>query len=237
MFFSDVVGIEFEPFSVVHYLLFLFIITGSILIFVFRERLRHSPYERRIAIGIATFAFLWEIALYTWKIANGLWTWDGGLPLGLCGMTLYIAIFAMYFKRYQLFEIGYYWTWGAIASVLFPDIPFSYDRFRFYQFMFGHMLFFFMFLYMIFVYQWYPTWRSFKKSVIALSIITAIFTLVSNITDTNLMFMKESEGTPLSMFEGGPYALYVLGVVGLALVVMFVWHIPWIIYDKKRANQ
>ena len=72
----------------------------------------------------ASFALLWELALYAWKIGNHIWTWDDGLPLSLCGMTLYIAIAAMYKKDFKLFEIGYYWTFGAVASVLFPDILF-----------------------------------------------------------------------------------------------------------------
>lgn len=236
MFFSDQVGIEFEPFSFVHILLFIFILVGSIFIIVFRNRIRHFKYERQLAIGIATFALLWEIALYTWIAVHGNWSWGENLPLGLCGMTLYVAIFAMYYRKFELFQIGYYWTWGAIASVLFPDILYSYDRFRFYQFMFGHMLFFFMYLYMIFVYQWYPTWKSWRKSIITLSIITVILTIASFATNSNLMFLRESEGTPLSMFEGGPYIFYLIGTITLALTVMTTWHIPWIIYHKKQAK-
>lgn len=236
MFFTDEVGLIFEPFGWLHISLFIIVITGVLLIVYFRKVLRNHPKERTIAIVIASFAFVWEIGLYAWKIGNGLWSWDDGLPLGLCGLTLYVAIFAMYFKKFSLFEIGYYWTWGAIASVLFPDILYSIDRFRFYQFMFGHMFFFFMFVYMIAVYQWYPTWKSWRKSVLTLSLITVILTITSFITDTNLMFMRESEGTPLELFEGGPYIFYFIGVVGLAFIIMTVWQLPWHFYHKRTKS-
>ena len=89
---------------------------------------------------------------------------------------------------------------------------------------------------MIFIYQWYPTWKSWRKSIRTLSIITVILTVTSFVTDTNLMFMRESEGTPLSMFEGGPYILYFLGTISLALLVMTIWQIPWILYRQKQTK-
>ncbi len=237
MFFSDQVGLEFVPFGWLHILLLVLVIAGGVTIFLLRERIRSSPNERRIAIAMASFALLWELGLYAWKVGNGIWTWDDGLPLGLCGLTLYLAIAAIFFKRFGLFEIGYYWTWGAIASVLFPDIAYSVDRFRFYQFMFGHMFFFFMYLYMIFVYQWYPTWRSWRKSGVTLGIITVILIIAANVTNTNLNFMLEAEDTPLTMFEGGSYLIYLLGTISLSVAIMTVWHLPWMIYHRKqKAN-
>lgn len=228
MFFSDVVGVEFEAFGLLHILFFILTLGGSLLIFIKRDWIRNHPKERWIAISLATIALALEIGLYIWTVAHGRWTWDGGIPFfSLCGMTLYLGIAATYTKSYKIFEIGYFWTWGAIASVLFPDIPYSFDRFRFYQFMIGHMMFFFLFLYMIFVYQWRPTWKSFQKSTLVLFVIAVIYTVLSNLTNTNLMFMAESDGTPLSMFEGGAYIWYLIGTVGLSFAVMAVWMVPF----------
>ena len=240
MFFSNEVGIPFESFSLLHLLLFVFIAIGVTAIVLLRDNLRSWRFERRLAIGLASFALLWEFALYAWKVGNGIWTWDDGLPLGLCGLTLYLGMFAMFFHNKKAFLIGYFWTWGAIASVLFPDIGFSYDRFRFYQFMFGHMFFFFLYMYMIFVYRWVPSWKDYLRSLVILFVIGMIFLVVSHLTDTNLMFMVESEGTPLSMFEGGSYLWYVTGTIGLSAVVMAVWMLPFQLQAtllKQKVNQ
>lgn len=237
MFFSDDVGRVFEPFSFLHILLFILIIAGIVLLYVFRERIRNHPKERYIAKGMALFALIWEFALYAWKLGNGFRDPVDILPIGLCAFTLYFGMFALFFKKKIVFEIGYFWTWGALASVLFPDITYSIDRFRFYQFMIGHMFFFFMYIYMIFVYQWYPTWKSWRKSVITLVSITILMIILSNLFQENLMFMLESDGTPFSMFEGHGYALYLIGVISLSFVIMTVWFTPFLIRNKILKNQ
>lgn len=143
--------------------------------------------------------------------------------------TLYLGMFSLFFKNKTGFEIGYFWTAGALASVLFPDIAYSYDRFRFYQFMIGHMFFFFMYIYMIFVYQWYPTWKSWRKSVIVLLSITGLMILLSNLTGENLMFMLNADGTPFSIFEGNGYFVYLVGVIGLSFILVTLWYLPFLL--------
>lgn len=237
MFFSDEVGEIFEAFSFLHILLFIFTLIGITLIIVFKAKIREYKYERRIAKGMALFALIWEFSLYAWKIGNGETELLQILPIGLCGFTLFLGIVALYFKKFVLFEIGYFWVWGALASILFPDISYSYDRFRFYQFMIGHMFFFFMYMYMIFVYKWYPTWKSLWKSVITLIIVSVVLAIISNLTNENLMFMLESGGTPLSIFEGYGYAVYLLGVVSLSAGIILLWFTPFLIVEKLHKKQ
>lgn len=237
MFFSDVAGVEFQPFGFLHILFMILVILGSVLIYIYRDWLRNHPKERWIAVSLVLFGLFWELALYVWKIAHSDWTWYGGIPFfSLCGMTLYVGMAALLFKNFRLFEIGYFWTWGAIASVLFPDILHSYDRFRFYQFMFGHMAFFYMFIYMIFIYRWRVTWKSFQLSTTTLFVIAILYTAMSNLTGENLMFMLRSDGTPLSMFEGGPYIFYVIGTIVLSFVVMAVWMVPFHVTSKQTKS-
>lgn len=237
LFFSDEIGVEFIPFGLLHLLLFAIVIIGSSFIIIYRRKIREYKFERRIAKSIAVFAFSWEIALYVWYLINGIWEWEHSLPISLCAFTLFIGIFSLIFKKFSLFEIGYFWTWGAIASVLFPDIPYSFDRFRFYQFMFGHMLFFFMYVYMISVYKWYPNWKSWKKSCITLTTIVIILIITSNVTGKNLMFMLNGAGSPFEMFEGGSYFMYLFGVITMSFSIIFIWFIPWIFYHRVKNRK
>jgi len=237
VFFGDSIGIEFEAFSFIHLMLFVLVLVGATLIYVYRGKLRNYKHERKIAKTVAVLALLWELALYAWFVGNGTWSWAANLPIGLCGITLYIGIAALYFKNYKIFAIGYFWTWGAIASVLFPDIPYSYDRWRFYQFMFGHLNFFFMFLYMIFVYKWYPTWKDWKRSCIALSSIVVVLIITSNVINENLMFMLNGDGSPFEMFEQFGYIGYLIGVVTMSFGIIFIWFIPFIIYHRRNNHE
>jgi len=225
MFFSHEPGLAFKEFGLAHNLLFVVTILGLILIYVFRQQLRNYKYEKQLRYGIAIFALIWEIGLYVFKYtAPVIDSWDKIFPFGsLCGITLYVGIVVFLTKSYRLYEIGYFWTFGAIASLMFPDIPFSFDRYRFYQFMIGHALFFYMFAYMMFVHNFIPTFKSYIKSFITLFIIAIISVVINVALDVNFLFLKEAEGTPFEMFEGGSQFVYILLVILTAALVMFAW--------------
>ncbi len=87
-----------------------------------------------------------EVSLQLWLVLNGNWTAKANLPVGLCSFSLYLGVFVMFTKNYKVFEIAYFWSIGGVISVLFPDILYGPDNFRYYNFLFLHMVFFFMYL-------------------------------------------------------------------------------------------
>ncbi len=233
-FFSDVTGLELAEFGLLHISLILLIILGSVLIYIYRDKLRNYKHEKRVRYTMASFALLFEFSLYAWKIGNGIWTWEDGLPIGVCGLTLYLAIIAMYTKKFNIFEIGIFWSFGAVASVMFPDTPYSVDRFRFYQYMFGHMFFFFMYIYMLFVLEFVPTFKSFKKSYIVMFITAVTLLAVNSILNTNFFYLVESDETPFEIFEGNGQALYLIGIYIAVSLLMSIWYLPFYVYNKKH---
>ncbi|OQX93326.1 MAG: hypothetical protein B6I17_03180 [Tenericutes bacterium 4572_104] len=237
MFFSDQAGHVFEAYSFIHFLLIAIIIIGIILLYHFQDKIREYKHERLLAKSIALFALFWEFSFYAWKLYNGVRDPLLILPIGLCAYTLYVGIISLFFKNKKLFMIGYFWVWGALASVLFPNISYSYDRFRFYQYTISHMFFFFMYIYMIFVYKWHPTIKDLKKSIMTLSIIALLMIIFSNLFNENLMFMLNSEETPFSMFEGHGYFVYLLGVITLSFIITSFMYFPFWIYYRKIINK
>lgn len=236
MFFSDQVGKEFQTFGLLHIFIFIVVIVCIVLIVLFRKRIGNYKHERIMAKAFAVVALLWEFSLYGWKIANGESDLSLILPIGLCAFTLFIGLYGMFFKSKTAFIIGYFWTWSAFAALLFPDIGYSYDRFRFYQYMFGHIGFLLMFVYMMFVYEWYPNFNAFKLSIYTLTVITFILTILSNLTNKNLMYTLSGDGSPFEMFESFGYPLYLTGVVLTTILFMFIWYIPFIIYHKRTKQ-
>lgn len=237
-FFGSSQGIEFVEFGFVHFILLFMILIGTYLIYNFRTQLLNYKYEKHVRYTLAAFAIAWEVALYIWVSINIGWDWgENLLILSLCGLALILAIISMFTLNYKVFEIGYFWSIGGLVSVLFPDITYSIDRFRFYQFMFGHMLFFYMFMYLLFVHNFIPTFKSFKKSIGILFAYCMIMLIPNYVWGTNGLFLKESEGTPFEIFEGGPYILYLTGVILLASIVMYLWFLLVHFYEVKVYNK
>ncbi|MBU1020765.1 MAG: TIGR02206 family membrane protein, partial [Firmicutes bacterium] len=216
-FFSDSVGIEFQAWGIYHYIPIFLVIFGVMLIFFFRKKIRSSQKEKTIRYILGSIGIVSEVSLQLWIFLNGNYTLRENLPIGLCAFSLFMGIYVMFTKSYKVFEVAYFWAIGGVVSVLFPDILYGPDRFRYYQFLFGHMIFFFMFMYMLFVHQFIPTWKSYKKSFIILFFIVFLFIIpVNNIFDTNFMYLLEPGDTPFSLFWGNGYALYLFGCISLS---------------------
>ena len=202
-FFSASTGIPLQPFDAFHTLSLLLIIVTVLTIYLSREKLRGWKNEQQFRYALGSFSIIWEIALHLWQYANGLWNWADSAPIGLCTFSLFMGIYIMFTKSYRVFEIGYFWAIGGVASILFPDIPFGPDRFRFYQYVLGHLVFFVMFMYMVFVHEYYPNWQSFKKALGLLVLVVFAFILPLNwLTEANFLFVMRADGTPFEIFEG-----------------------------------
>ena len=61
MFFSDEIGMEIAEYGIWYFIPLIFIVTGVILIYVFRNQLRDYKHEKWIRYGMGIFAILGEI--------------------------------------------------------------------------------------------------------------------------------------------------------------------------------
>ncbi|MGD9909813.1 MAG: TIGR02206 family membrane protein [Candidatus Izemoplasmatales bacterium] len=236
-FFSSTVGITFEPFGVYHIIILFITFLAIFLVYQFRLRIRLSKHEKAFRYTLAFIGIFFELSLHLWQIFNGIWTYQDSFPLALCFISLVLGIYVMFTKSYSAFEIGYFWAIGAVASILFPDIPYGPDRFRFYQFLFSHMNFFIMFMYMVFVHQYYPTFKSFKKSIIYLILLVFCIVLpIDYFTNANFLFLINSAGTPFEIFEGYGYGIYLLGIVSLSILVEIIWFLPIYFFTKNKLK-
>ena len=224
----------FQTFSLNHIIPMLIIVVGVILIYVNRERLRNSKYEKHIRYSIAVIAILTEVSFQVWQGAHGTWNFVESLPLHLCRLTNYLGIYIMFTKNNRVFDIAYFWSLAGVVSILFPDILHGPDRFRYYHFMISHILFFFMYMYLLFVNELKLSFTSWKKSFVTLFLLaTVIIIPVNNIFDMNYMYLLYPGDTPFSIFYGGSYLIYIIGCIGLTMIVITLWYIPIYFYNKK----
>ena len=79
MFFSDEIGMEIAEFGIWYFIPLILIISGVILIYIFRNQLRDFKHEKWIRYGLGIFAIFMEISLHVWKIANGIWHFPDSL--------------------------------------------------------------------------------------------------------------------------------------------------------------
>ncbi len=234
-FFSYTEGINtFQTFSLNHILPIFVIIVGVVLIYLNKDRLRESKYEKHIRYSIAIIAIITEVSFQLWQGFHGTWNFAESLPLHLCRLTNYLGIYIMFTKNNKVFDIAYFWSLAGVVSILFPDILHGPDRYRYYHFMISHILFFFMYMYLLFVNELTLNFKSWKKSFAALFLLaTVIIIPINNIFNMNYMYLLYPENTPFSIFYGGSYILYITGCIGLTMIVITVWYLPIHFYNRK----
>lgn len=233
-FFSHTIGIEFKEWGIYHFIPISIIIIGVLLIYYFRNEIRDSKNEKYFRYTMGTIGILAEISLQIWKLSTGNYVLND-LPIGICSFSMYMSIYVMFTKSFKVYEIAYFWAIGGVVSILFPDILYGPDRFRYYEYVIGHTSFFFMIMYMLFVHDFIPTFNSFKKSFLSLLALVLVFIIpFNNIFNTNFMYLLEPGDTPFEIFWGSGYFLYIVGCIILSMIVIVFWYIPIVLYSKHK---
>jgi hypothetical integral membrane protein (TIGR02206 family) len=233
-FFSHTIGIEFKEWGIYHFIPLLLIIVGVFLIYYYRNEIRESKNEKYFRYALGSLGIITEITLQLWKASEGNYVLND-LPIGVCAFSMFMSIYIMFTKNLKVYEIAYFWAIGGVVSILFPDILYGPDRYRYYQYVIGHVSFFFMIMYMLFVYDYIPTFNSFKKSYLLLLGVVLLFIIpFNNIFDTNFMYLLEPGDTPFEIFWGKGYFLYLLGSMVLSTIVIYVWYLPIVLYTNYK---
>jgi hypothetical integral membrane protein (TIGR02206 family) len=237
MFFSNKIGIDLVFMGPWHLLQIAITAIVIFLIVYFKEDIRKSKYERFFRYSLAFFMISLEVGYHIWQAVNGTWTLIHNLPFDLCTITMYLAAITIVTKNRTLFNISFFWAFGGILSVLFPEIPYGPDRYRYFHFFLIHMTFIWAFIYMIFVYDYRPTLKQFFISCGLLFIISVGFMLPFDLlVKENFMFMVNPGGTPLYLIHSYGAFIYTVGVIGIMLIIALSWYLPIYIYLRKTKK-
>lgn len=240
MFFSDEIGIELAFFGPWHLLQIL--ITGLVIFLIIRykDQLRESKYEKTIRYITGGTLIVIQLSYYIWSASVGKLSFVNNLPLGVCTINIFVSIYIIFSKNEKVFNIIYFWGLGAILSVVFPDILFGPDRYRYYQFFYAHMMFLWIYMYMIFVHGYRPGLKDLRNSALLLFVVAVCIALpLSFILDHNYMFMLNAGGTPLEILEPLGQVIYVIGTVLVILIIMAIYYSPiyfFVIRKEKKVD-
>ena len=236
-----------EPFDAFHLSAIAVLALLGFLAVVFRRRFRSDPELERRVLWIATaVAVILEIALHICEYFSLPFHafLRSLIPLELCAITLWMAVALCFTRNRGLFEILYFWSIGAVASLAFANLDGAGpDRFRYYQYFGTHGYTVLTVAYFAIVHGYHPVFSSFLKAVGILLPITAVIRLLDlafadppwSFNYMYMLYPPEVE-TPLEAFgEGwGYYAAF----VALGIALLFLAWVPWGIasFFRKRSR-
>ncbi len=162
--------------------------------------------------------------------------WQRSLPLDLCRINEFLCVYLLLARSYRAFEVAYFLAMaGSVTALLMPDLVHGFPDMRFLLFFSSHGLAVLAVLYAISGYGFRPTLRSVGTTFAFLAVYTLIIAGVNIVLDANYLFLRQKpEGASVMDFMG-PWPVYVVGLIGLAMVLCFLCYLPFAFLRRRRA--
>lgn len=243
-FFGAGSEIEFEIFTLPHFIPIIIMFLLIFLIYHFKDQLRDTQADINIRYAMAFILIISEMSYY-WRLV-GMPSLGPNpvehLPIAVCGWVAIFCSFMVIGKSQTLFDISYFWLFaGSIFALLTPTVI-SYTgptRFRYYQFWIEHIGGFIAILYMIFVHKMRPNIKSMIKSYVALIIMCIIAYNANNLigNGANYLYMARPEAAPSILDILPPHFVLRLVIMAVAITLLFgVAYLPWYLKDKRERT-
>ncbi|GHV29655.1 permease [Clostridia bacterium] len=231
---------NFEKYETAHMLVFCLLAAAVMLMVIFKDRIT-PQMDRTFKVGATALTMVLELGWHVWNYRNGYNFVGNLIYLDLCAITLILAYIFNLSKKgsiaKKVFPLVYFWSVGAISSILFPALSHGPDKFRFYHFFWVHGYIVLTALYGTIVnghrIDIKDYWKTLKTSVVF-----GVFVgTVDKLFGQNYMFLAgpPDTATPLDNLGDGP--VYYLNLLLLSAFFLFLVYLPHWFKDAvdKRA--
>ncbi len=148
------------------------------------------------------------------------------LPLHICNFTLFFVGIMLIKKSYRIFRFSYFWSVGAIAAILTPDLTESFPNLLNISFFFTHFLLIAGVIYSIKYYCFSPKFKDVITSFGLLNAIMIMIFPINFILDTNFMYLRERPLGEVFWFLGG-WPVYIIWFDIITFILFILFYIPF----------
>ena len=243
-FFGQGTEVEFENFTLAHFLPILVAAGVIFAIWHCREKLQKCEKEPNFRYVLAFMLIVAEMS-YFWRLV-GIPELDPNpvdhLPITVCGWAVIFCSYMLVGKCQSLFDIAYFWVFSGTVFALITPTVITYTgptRYRYYQFWAEHLLGYVAIFYMIFVHGMRPTVKSAVKSYAVLMALGLIAFAANRIIGpgANYLFLAKPEDTPSVLDILPPnFVLRTAVMVSVVTLMFFLSYLPWVLKDRKAKK-
>ena len=232
---------SFQTFGSEHITYFFICAAVWFLIPFIGKKYASNSQKKSIVMLLISVTLLQEFAYYFYKINLNTFDIAQDISLHMCGFSLFISCYALYFKNQTAFELSFFWGLaGALQAILTPDptrFHFGYIS-TFWSFL-SHGLIILNVFWMIFVFDM----RCRKYSLINTVLITngAVFLvgIINKIigNGANYWFICEKpSGENPALVGEWPYYLFTFQLAGI-LFMMLIYLPMWIAVNRNLSKE
>jgi hypothetical integral membrane protein (TIGR02206 family) len=183
-------------------------------------------------INVNKFGSLLGYAILLLKIFETIYrikyehfTLPESLPLHFCNFTMIICGVYLITKNNTLFNIAYFFSFGAVLALILPGVNTYYHQLFFILFMVSHASVVITVLYGFIWLKSKPTFNGMTVSIITVLALFLTSYFYNNKFGTNFMFLKEYVAPFLDFIK--PFSLYTVLLVTAFILLIILLYIPF----------
>lgn len=212
-------------FDKMHIQSLVFYIVFSI-IFLMIPRFIKYKNIRKFEIFFGIFAILSKLVDSLYRIYFEHHIPNDTLPLHLCNVSLLLGGIYLITRKNIIFNITYFYFFGAIIAVILPGIPIYETKLYVYMFMHTH----FLEIIIVFYGYIYNSENITKKGLIYSIIIYIILVILSYFFNlryhTNYMFINDYIITSVRFIK--PFYVYQITLITVMILSMIIMYLPFV---------
>ena len=196
--------------------------------------------KNRLTLGIASIFIFEFFFMEIWHLSTGVWTITDSLPLHLCGIMWFIAIYMFLSKKQWSFEMLLFIGMpGGVHSLLTPELTHGADMLHKIDFFIGHGGLVLAPFYAIFVLNMWPRKLAWIHSFLKLQVLVLIAGMCNYLCKANYMYLTHPPiaNNPLippesSFFGEWPYYILIFEIAVLMHAIII--NIPFWLKSNKN---
>jgi len=225
---------DFQMFSLSHFVVISIFILVSILIFLFKDKLKAEEW-RYVEFGVAISLIIMETTYHLWMLLNGSWHVSHAIPLELCGISLILTVILLLIRNKLIYEILLFTALlGASQALFTPLLNYDFPHFRFFHFFYTHLMIIWVPLYFTWAKGYRPSIWSVLKLFIFLNVLMPVIMLINKLVGGNYMFLRHKPRSASLLDVLGPYPWYILSLEGLLISFSLI---VWFLFREKAVKK
>lgn len=217
-----------DLFGVAHLAAILTTVAASIGLSALLRKRSARATDLAVRVGLAGFLLLSTTLHVLWVLDNREVTVWEFIPLHLCDLSIFVALYALLTKHRVAAELLYFWTCsGTFLAMVLPAIDRGFPSFRFFIYFMLHGGVVVASVVLVYGMGLFPDRRAPQRAFGLTLIYMAAIAVVDYATGQNYLFLAHKPPEETLLDYMGPWPLYIVVALAIGFGLFHVLHWPF----------
>jgi hypothetical integral membrane protein (TIGR02206 family) len=219
---------RFAAFGPSHRGALLLLVVGVVAILAFGRRhggtLLAEQGGRAMAVAVLAVTVPLQILYFT----PAYWDLEKTLPLQLCDLASFVAVYALWTRQRWAAALTYFWGLTLTSqAIITPDLASDFPNPIFILFWAMHLLVVWAAVYLVWGLGLGPSWRTYRIAVVVTAIWAVTVFTFNVVAGTNYGYLNGKPSAASALDLLGPWPWYLLAEVAIVAVFWALITLPW----------